>query len=112
MTIRVTAAAIKQINIAASESAAADLPLRIAATRTPDGGLDYRMGFDENGARPDDSKDAAGAVAVVVSAEDQPLLDGAVLDYVEIERGRFHFIFENPNDPSHGRVDKKPGGKN
>lgn len=103
MTIRVTPEAITQINAAAAQSDAAALPLRIAAARTPDGGLDYRMGFDEGGVKAGDSQDAAGGVTVVVAAEDQALLDGAVLDYVELERGRFHFIFTNPNDPSHAR---------
>lgn len=107
MTITVTQDAQRQIAIAASQSGAGDLPLRIATVRTPDGGLDYRMGFDDAGIQEGDSQDQAGDVTVVVSAEDQPLLDGTVLDFVEIEAGEFHFIFDNPNDPSHSRKNRK-----
>ena len=106
MIINVTENAIRQIEIAAKQSGATDLPLRIATVRTPEGGLDYRMGFDDKGIKAGDSRDAAGNITVVVSADEQTLLEGTILDYVEIEQGRFHFIFDNPNDPSHSR--KKP----
>lgn len=107
MTIKVTEEAVKQIGIAAEQSGAAGLPLRVATVRTPEGGLDYRMGFDDEGVKEGDSQDSAGNVIVVVSADEQPLLEGTTLDYVEIEQGQFHFIFDNPNDPSHSKK-KKP----
>ena len=49
MVIEVTKAARIMVETAAKESNATGLPLRIAAVRTPEGGLDYRMGFDEEG---------------------------------------------------------------
>ncbi len=107
MTINVTEEAQKQIELAASQSGASGLPLRIATARTPDGGLDYRMGFDDEGVKHDDSQDQAGEVIIVVAADDQPLLEGTTLDFVEIESGEFHFIFDNPNDPSHAKKKKK-----
>lgn len=107
MVIEVTESARIMIETAAKESAAIGLPLRIAAVRTPEGGLDYRMGFDEEGIKDGDSQDAAGTVTVVVSAEDQPLLEGTRLDYVEIEQGDHRFIFDNPNDPSHSKKKQK-----
>ena len=107
MVIEVTEAARIMIETAAKESSAIGLPLRIAAVRTPEGGLDYRMGFDEEGVKDGDSQDAAGTVTVVVSPEDQPLLDGTRLDYVEIEQGDHRFIFDNPNDPSHSKKKQK-----
>ncbi len=103
MTINVTQDAIRQIEIAAEQSDATGLPLRIATTHTPEGGLDYRMGFDDEGVKDGDSQDYAGNIMVIVSADEQPLLEGTILDYVEIEQGQFHFIFDNPNDPSHSR---------
>ncbi len=106
MTIKITENAQTQIESAAKESEAKDLPLRIATVRTPDGGLDYKMGFDDDGIKDDDSQDKAGDVVVVVSPEDQPLLEGTTLDYVEIEEGQFHFIFDNPNDPGHAKKKK------
>jgi iron-sulfur cluster assembly protein len=107
MVIEVTESARIMIETAAKESSAIGLPLRIAAVRTPEGGLDYRMGFDEEGIKDGDSQDAAGTVTVVVSEEDQPLLEGTRLDYVEIEQGDHRFIFDNPNDPSHSKKKQK-----
>ena len=107
MVIEVTEAARIMVETAAKESNAVGLPLRIAAVRTPEGGLDYRMGFDEEGVKDGDSQDAAGTVMIVVSAEDQPLLDGTRLDYVEIEHGDHRSIFDNPNDPSHSKKKQK-----
>ncbi len=107
MTIKVSEEAAKQIEAAATQSGATDLPLRIATARTPEGGLDYKMGFDEEGVQEGDSQDQAGSVVVIVSADDQPLLEGTTLDYVEIEQGQFHFIFDNPNDPSHTKKKSK-----
>ena len=47
MVIEVTEAARIMVETAAKESNAVGLPLRIAAVRTPEGGLDYRMGFTD-----------------------------------------------------------------
>lgn len=107
MVIKVSEAAKQQIEVAANETGAENLPLRIATVRTPDGGLDYRMGFDDAGIAGGDSQDEAGNVTIVVAADEQAILDGTELDYVEIEPGQYHFIFKNPNDPSHARPGKK-----
>ena len=107
MVIEVTDAARIMVEMAAKESDAKDLPLRIAAVRTKDGGLDYKMGFDDEGIKDGDSQDAAGTVTIVVATEDQPILEGTRLDYVEIEQGDHRFIFDNPNDPSHAKKKSK-----
>ena len=107
MIIEATDAARIMLETAAKESNAKGIPLRIAAVRTPDGGLDYKMGFDDDGIKEGDSQDAAGSVTIVVAAEDHPLLDGTKLDYVEIEAGDHRFIFDNPNDPSHAKKKAK-----
>ena len=75
------------------------LALRIAATRTPDGGFDYRMGFDEIG--KGDTHLSSEGIDVVIGASDKELLQGTVLDYVEIEPDEFRFVFLNPNDPNY-----------
>lgn len=106
MIINITQNAQTQIEVTAKDSGAEGLPLRIATIRTPDGGLDYKMGFDDDGIKDDDSQDNAGKVVVVVSPEDQSLLEGTTLDYVEIEQGQYHFIFDNPNDPGHAKKKK------
>lgn len=107
MVIEATDAARIMLERAAKESDAIGLPLRIAAVRVPDGGLDYKMGFDDEGIKDGDSQDAAGSVTIIVAAEDHPILDGTKLDYVEIEQGDHRFIFDNPNDPSHAKKKSK-----
>ena len=93
----VTRAAAKQIRRAAASGDAEELALRVAATRTGDGGIDYRMGFDEIVAG--DRVFSTNGIDVVIAAGDEALLDAAVLDYVEIEAGDRRFIFLNPGDP-------------
>ena len=107
MIIEATEAARIMLETAAKESDAKGLPLRIAAVRTSDGGLDYKMGFDDDGVKDGDSQDVAGSVTIVVAAEDHPILEGTKLDYVEIEQGDHRFIFDNPNDPSHTKKKSK-----
>lgn len=75
-----------------------DMPLRVAAQRTPDGSIEYQMGFDDAG--PGDTMVASNGIDVVISNDHKPLLAGTELDYVPIEDGQHHFIFLNPNDPN------------
>ena len=95
----VTKAAAKQIRRSAADGDTEELALRIAASRTGDGGIDYRMGFDDVGV--DDTLLSTGGVDVVIASADKALLNGTVLDYVEMESGDHRFIFLNPNDPHH-----------
>ena len=94
--ITVTSSAAQQIRIAATQSDADEMGLRIAARRDADGSLHYAMGFDE--ARDDDLVLPSEGIALVVSPAHRDLLDGLTLDYVEYEAGDFRFIFINPND--------------
>ena len=95
----VTKAAAKQIRRSAASGDTEELALRVAASRAGDGGIDYRMGFDDVGAG--DTLLSTNGVDVVIAAAGKALLNGAVLDYVEIEPGDHRFIFLNPNDPHH-----------
>lgn len=94
--ITVTPDAARQILVAARQSDADGLALRIAARRDAEGALHYAMGFDD--ARPGDVELTSEGVAIVVAPTERPLLDGMTLDYVEYEQGDFRFIFINPND--------------
>ena len=96
--ITVTPSAAKQIRIAATQSDADEMGLRIAARRDADGSIHYVMGFDE--ARGDDLVVPSEGVALVVAPAHRDLLEGMTLDYVEYEAGDFRFIFINPNDRS------------
>ena len=94
---KVTKAAAGQIRDSAQSGDAEELALRIAASRKSDGAIEYQMGFDEVGI--DDVLLNSRGVDVVFANAQKELLNGTVLDYVEIEPGAFRFIFRNPNDP-------------
>jgi Fe-S cluster assembly iron-binding protein IscA len=94
--ITVTPDAAQQIRIAATQSDADELGLRIAARRDERGALHYAMGFDE--AREGDVVVPSEGIALVVAASDRELLEGLTLDFVEYEAGDHRFIFIHPND--------------
>lgn len=94
--ITVTAKAAEQINQAATKSEAEGMFLRIAAQRAMDGSIQYGMGFDEQS--DEDITVTSEGVIVIVAPEHTGLLNGAVLDFVELDPGDFRFIFINPND--------------
>ena len=97
--LSVTRAAAEQIRKSAEQGDMGDLALRIAATRKPDGSLDYAMGFDEPG--EEDIEVKSEGVNLVIAPEHVALLRGATMDYVELEAGSFNFIFLNPNDANY-----------
>ena len=93
----VTKAAASQIRDSAHSNDSEELALRVAATRKSDGAIEYQMGFDEVGV--EDVLLNSRGVDVGFASTQKELLNGTVLDYVEIEPGEFRFIFMNPNDP-------------
>jgi iron-sulfur cluster assembly protein len=72
--------------------------LRIAARRAADGSIEYAVGFDELG-ESDVKIPASNDVTVIIDGTSVELLDGATVDYVELEPGQFELVFLNPNDP-------------
>ncbi len=98
---KLTKAAASQVRQSAHRGDAEELALRIAASRKPDGAIEYQMGFDEVGV--EDVLLNSRGVDVVFANSQKELLNGVVLDYVEIEPGEFRFIFLNPNDPHYRR---------
>lgn len=96
---KVTSAAVEQIKKAAREGGAEGLALRMAARQRADGAIDYQMGFDE--AKDDDISFDSDGVKIVMAPEYVPLLDDATMDFVELEKGEFQFIFLNPKDTSY-----------
>jgi len=95
--ITITPAAAMQIRVSAAQSNMEGMPMRIAATRNPDGSIHYGMGFDDNQLE-DDTLVSSEDIEIVISESSKMLLDGLKLDYVELEPGAFQFIFQNPND--------------
>jgi iron-sulfur cluster assembly protein len=98
---KLTKAAASQVRQSAHRDDAEELALRIAASRKSDGAIEYQMGFDEVGV--EDVLLNSRGVDVVFANSQKELLNGVVLDYVEIEPGEFRFIFLNPNDPHYRR---------
>lgn len=91
---QVTAAATRHILAQAAAADAVGLALRIAARQEADGSIAYGMGFDDCGA--DDEPLTFDELTVLIAPGCEPLLQGTVLDYVEIEPGAFHLIFIPP----------------
>jgi iron-sulfur cluster assembly protein len=94
-----TEAAAEQVRIAAKEGGTEGMALRMAAKQNQDGTIDYLMGFDEPGDA--DIQVTNFGVDIVMAPEIVPLLDEAVMDYVEFEEGDFRFIFMNPMDANY-----------
>ena len=97
--LKLTETAAKQVQESARRSDAEGEPLRLAAKRKQDGSIDYLMGFDA--ATEDDIRVEVGGVQIVIAPEYRNLLEGATMDYVEIDPGEFRFIFLNPNDETY-----------
>jgi iron-sulfur cluster assembly protein len=100
MLLEVTAKAAQQIRYQAKQNRMEGMPLRIAAKRNTDGTLHYGMGFDDTG-RDDDTIINTAGVDVAISPMSLDLLSDTVLDYVQLDEGKFEFIFLNPNDPNY-----------
>lgn len=96
---KLTTAAAEQVLKAAKQGGTEGLSLRLAASSNSDGSIDYRMGFDAVG--EDDIRFQSEGIDIVMAPEDVPLLDEAVMDFVELEPGKPHFIFLNPKDPTY-----------
>ena len=95
--IKITEAACAQIKEQSKPEDLEKLGLRIAAKPDTKGSIEYGMGFDDR--KDDDLEIQYDGFSVLVSPHSEELLEGAVMDFVEIESGVFEFIFLNPNDP-------------
>lgn len=83
--------------IAAQQDEAAAPPCLRVAAKLEDGEVVYGMGFDEE--REHDAVIECSGVTLLIAPRSQELLQGATLDFVELQPGEFQFIFINPNDP-------------
>ncbi|MFC1681443.1 HesB/IscA family protein [Pseudomonadota bacterium] len=99
MALVVTENAARQILQSARDSGQLGSNLRVAAKRTADGSVEYAMGFDEK--QSEDVQVNWHGVNIIVAPTSTELLSGTTLDYVELESGKFEFIFMNPNDPNY-----------
>ena len=97
--ITITPKAAKKILESFAQMDSPSLALRLAAKRLPNGTFDYAMGFDEPGQH--DSHAESNGIAIIVAPTSTEFLQGATLDYVELEQDGHRFIFMNPNDPEY-----------
>ena len=98
--IKLTTAAAKQILLSIEQNNPPSMPLRIAIKEQDDGSFHYAMGFDEQ-RLPGDVFVNIDKINLVVSEKSKDLAEGMTIDYVELEPGKFEFIFLNPNDPTY-----------
>jgi len=99
--ITITAAAAEQIQTSLAGDENDDVKLRIAAKRGTDGSFEYAMGLVIDINEGDISTEISG-IPLVVEESNRPLLEGMVIDFVELEAGQpKSFIFLNPNDPNY-----------
>lgn len=89
--LSLTTAAASQIRQAAAGAGSTDWALRVAAKRESDGTITFGMGFDEP--REGDMPLQLQGVNLVIAPPSQPILEDIVLDFVELEPGRFDFVF-------------------
>ncbi len=97
--ITVTDAASRQILSSAKEGDTHDMVLRIAVKKDDSGAFEYGIGFDNS--VEDDIHISHKGIDIVISPAYEELLKGTTLDFVELEPGKPHFIFMNPNDPNY-----------
>ena len=96
---KITTAASDQVRAAAKQGGTEGMALRMAAYQKADGTVDYHMGFDE--ANEEDIHITTEGVEILMKPEVVPVLDEAVMDYVELKEGEFSFIFLNPIDANY-----------
>ena len=97
--ITITPAAAAQIKLSADQGKAEGMSLRIAATRNDDNSIHYGMGFDDS--KEDDISVTTEDIEIIISSSSAELLKNTRIDFVELETGKFQFIFMNPNDPNY-----------
>ena len=107
--ISVTESAARQIHIAAADSGAEGMSLRVAAHYDDAAReIQYGIGFDEP--REDDEHVEAHGVNLLVSPLSKEAVDDVTIDYVEVGPGDFRFVFIHPDDePAPGGSDSVSG---
>lgn len=95
--ISVTTSAAQQIEIAAAESGAEGMPLRIAAHYDEMADeIQYGIGFDD--VHEDDAQYESSGITVLVSPLSRDAVADLIIDYVELSPGDYRFIFYRAED--------------
>jgi iron-sulfur cluster assembly protein len=91
-----TPQAAARILAAAHNANAEGMFLRVTGRLDESGAVNHGMGFDE--LRPDDLQLETQGIRIVMTRSQEKLLDGVILDYVQLGTGHTRFVFVNPND--------------
>jgi len=100
----ITQAATDQIKKASEQADSKDWPLRIAVNVEKNKKFNYLMGFDQS--KEEDLRLKINDIDIIISPDCMTNLKNCKLDFVEIEKGNFQFIFLNPNDPNYDAPDE------
>ena len=74
--------------------------LRIAAMKKDGDSFQYAVGFDENITKNDKVLNI-NDIEIIISNMSFEMCDGMTIDYVELEKNKFNYIFLNPKDPNY-----------
>jgi len=74
--------------------------LRIAVMRKDNLNFHYAIGFDNN-ITGNDQILKINDIELVISSISYDLCQDMTIDYVELEKNKFNFIFLNPKDPNY-----------
>jgi iron-sulfur cluster assembly protein len=106
--LNLTETAAEQVRQAATQSAADDMALRVAARMNDEGEIEFGLGFDAVD-EADIVIDAHG-VKVLVAPSSQPLLTDITLDFSEVAPGEMSFVFLRANSGGGGGCGTGGGG--
>lgn len=89
--ISLTKEAAEQIRVAAEQSGAGNMALRVAARVNDAGMLEFGMGFDEE--RSNDAAVDSWGVTLLINTQSAPYLDDVTIDFSEVAPGQSRFVF-------------------
>lgn len=89
--ISLTKEAAAQIRVAAEQSGAANMGLRVAARINDAGMMEFGMGFDDE--RSNDAAVDSWGVTLLINAQSAPMLDDVTIDFTEVSPGESRFVF-------------------
>ena len=92
-----TPAAAARILDSAEQSDAVGMALRVAAKIEEDGQLSFGIGFDDE--REHDLSYECEGLTVLIAPPSRELLEGMLLDFVEVEAGEWQFVFMQTQAP-------------
>ncbi len=92
--ISLTKEAAEQIRLAAANSDAQGMALRLAAKVNDAGMLEFGMGFDQE--RENDAIHESWGITLLISKHSAPYLQDVTLDFTEIAPGQKSFVFMKP----------------